>query len=133
MRSRSYVAFYGTLMSGFDSLRRLGAHRHVRLLGPCRIPGRLFDVGEWPTLVLADGVVHGELFEVLDEAVFAKLDPFEAYDPGDREGSSYLRVRVRLLEPAVDAWVYVCNEPVIPGPPIPSGSWRAWLATRSSG
>lgn len=121
------IAFYGTLMSGFDSLARLGVHEQLRLLGPCRIAGRLFDLGEWPTLVLGEGIVEGELFEVLDARLFTELDPFEDYDPADHSASSYLRVRSRLLEPALDAWLYVANEPVEERRLIASGSWYSWV------
>ena len=123
----SHVAFYGTLMSDFQTLDELGARDQLRLLGPCRLAGRLFDLGEWPTLVLGGGIAHGELFEVLDTAVFAKLDPFEDCDPGDHAGSSYLRVRVPLLAPAVQAWVYVSNGPPASAQEIPSGCWRTWI------
>jgi gamma-glutamylcyclotransferase (GGCT)/AIG2-like uncharacterized protein YtfP len=119
----AHVAFYGTLMSAFDTLERLGARERLRLLGPCRIAGRLFDLGEWPTLVLGAGIAHGELFEVLDPSVFEVLDPFENYDPGDQGRSSYLRVRRRLIRPDLEAWVYVASA-VPPGvAPIASGSW----------
>jgi gamma-glutamylcyclotransferase (GGCT)/AIG2-like uncharacterized protein YtfP len=117
------VAFYGTLMSAFDTLDTLGARRRLRLLGPCRIEGRLFDLGEWPTLVLGGGVAHGELFEVLDPAVFEVLDPFEDYDPIDHSRSSYVRVLRRLLAPDIDAWVYIATVPPRGATPISSGSW----------
>ncbi len=64
---RPYVAFYGTLMSRFATQDELGVRAALRPLGPCTIRGVLPDVGEWPTLVPGDGVVHGELFEVLGE------------------------------------------------------------------
>lgn len=121
------VAFYGTLMSGFEWQERLGVGAQLRLVGPCRIPGVLFDLGEWPTLVEREGVVEGELFEVLDARIFAELDPFEDYDPRDPDASRYLRVSRRLIEPDVEAWVYVANEPVDPAREIPSGSWYEWV------
>ena len=132
-RSTVHIAFYGTLMSGFDQLDELDARRQLRLLGPCRIAGVLFDMGEWPSLVLGEGVVHGELFEVLDERVFAKLDPFEDYDPGDRRASSYLRTRVPLLEPELEAWLYVATDPIPSARPIASGSWYRWTRHRRAG
>jgi len=94
------------------------------------LEGRLFDMGEWPTLVLGGGIVHGELFEVLDVAVFAKLDPFEECDPADPGRSRYTRERVALVEPETEAWVYVANEPVPHDALIESGSWYAWRTRR---
>jgi gamma-glutamylcyclotransferase (GGCT)/AIG2-like uncharacterized protein YtfP len=118
-----YVAFYGTLMSAFDSLDELDAREQLRLVGPCTIEGHLFNMGEWPSLTLGDGTVKGELFEILDHTVFGKLDPFERYDPAQRDQSGYQRRCVRLAEPAVDAWLYVANEAVTPQQLIQSGSW----------
>ena len=127
----SHVAFYGTLMSAFHWLDELQARHLLGLVGPCTIRGRLFDMGEWPTLVLGGGTVHGELFEVLDERVFERLDPFEDYDPADPCASSYTRVAVALLTPAVRAWLYVANGPVPAERHIPSGSWHALLGERA--
>jgi gamma-glutamylcyclotransferase (GGCT)/AIG2-like uncharacterized protein YtfP len=122
-RSAAHVAFYGTLMSGFEFQRQLGVHDALRLVGSCRIAGRLYDMGEWPTLVLGGGVVHGELFEVLDGGVFVELDRFEECYPEDLARSRYLRQPVALIAPAVRAWVYVANEPVPAAGQISSGSW----------
>lgn len=129
-RAPSHIAFYGTLMSSFDALDELEVRHLLRLLGPCAIRGRLFDLGEWPTLQAGGGVVEGELFEVLDDKVFARLDPFENYDPCDPRRSSYVRSAVLLLRPRVRAWVYLTNVPVAPEREISCGSWTAWLAAR---
>jgi len=124
------LALYGTLMSPFGALDELGARGGLRLIGPCEIPGRLFDVGEWPSLVAGEGIAHGELFEVLEASVFERLDPFEAYDPRDHSASTYIRARVRLLRPDAAAWVYVANTRLTGAVHIPSGSWQEWLAAR---
>jgi gamma-glutamylcyclotransferase (GGCT)/AIG2-like uncharacterized protein YtfP len=124
------LALYGTLMSPFGVLDELGARRHLRLLGACEIPGSLFDVGEWPSLVSGEGVAHGELFEVLSRTVFERLDPFEDYDPADHASSAYVRQSVRLVRPDVEAWVYVASTPLPGARLIPSGSWLQWLAGR---
>jgi gamma-glutamylcyclotransferase (GGCT)/AIG2-like uncharacterized protein YtfP len=125
------LALYGTLMSPFDALDDLDARRHLRLIGPCELPGRLFDVGEWPSLLAGEGVAHGELFEVLAASVLERLDTFEDYRPGDHAASAYIRARVRLLRPDAEAWVYVANTPLPGAVHIPSGSWHEWLATRA--
>ncbi len=128
----SRLALYGTLMSAFGTLEELGVRSRLRLLGPCSVAGRLYDLGEWPTLVLGGGIAHGELFEVLDESVFDTLDPFEEYDPRDRVRSSYLRLRAELLQPAGEAWVYVANHPVSSEHEIACGSWTQWLGERAA-
>jgi len=129
----SHIAFYGTLMSCFDTLEELDVRHLLRLVGPCAIGGRLFDLGDWPTLQPGGGVVAGEVFEVLDESVFAKLDPFEDYDPLAPLRSSYMRSAVWLLRPQLRAWLYVTNVPVAPEREIPGGSWTQWLTARAAG
>jgi gamma-glutamylcyclotransferase (GGCT)/AIG2-like uncharacterized protein YtfP len=128
----SHIAFYGTLMSRFDALDQLQVRSLLRPLGPCAIEGRLFDLGDWPTLELGGGVVEGELLEVLDDAVFATLDPFEDYDPCAPQRSSYVRSAIWLLRPRLRAWVYVTNVPVPSEREIASGSWTALLAARAA-
>ena len=122
-RPAEHLAFYGTLMSAFDTLDELGVREQLRLVGACTLAGRLYDMGEWPSLVLGGGIVRGELFEVLDAGVFVTLDPFEECYPADPVHSRYRRETVALIEPAVRAWVYVADEPMSPSALIPSGSW----------
>jgi gamma-glutamylcyclotransferase (GGCT)/AIG2-like uncharacterized protein YtfP len=127
------LACYGLLMSGFDAQRRLGAEGALSLVGPCRIPGRLFDMGEWPSLTRGRGIVHGELFQILDQAVFDVLDPFENYRPHDPQRSSYIRSAMMLIEPEVEAWVYIATGSVGEAPAVPSGSWYQHAGLRGPG
>lgn len=144
----THVAVYGTLMSGVtdqlaDPLLRAEAEQARRLLGrcvgPCDIPGKLYDLGQYPGLVLdSDAAVKGELYELpfgeLDSEglarfreVIAVLDAYEGYDPDNLDKSEYVRRYIKLRRPAdTSAWVYVLNTP---GPaealtPLPSGDWR---------
>jgi gamma-glutamylcyclotransferase (GGCT)/AIG2-like uncharacterized protein YtfP len=122
------LAVYGTLMSGEDHDGRPDVERLLRSVGPCRIPGRLHDLGGrgYPGLVAApdgDGTaVTGELYEVAEPATtLAVLDAYEE--------DEYERRRVRLASPPVDAWVYVYVG-ADPGEPIDDGDWRAFQAVR---
>jgi gamma-glutamylcyclotransferase (GGCT)/AIG2-like uncharacterized protein YtfP len=74
--------------------------------------------------------VHAELYEVIDREAFRLMDRHERYDPTDVEGSLYLRRAVRLLEPNVDAWVYVYNRDVGDAPEVAGGDWIDYLASR---
>lgn len=121
---------YGTLMTGFRRRALLGP---ARLEGVGRVRGSLYDLGEYPGLVLdGGGWVVGELYEVADLAVrLPRLDREEGYDPRREARSLYVRrrVQVELAEgPVVEAWAYVYQG--VPGraPRIPSGDWRAWVA-----
>jgi gamma-glutamylcyclotransferase (GGCT)/AIG2-like uncharacterized protein YtfP len=124
------LAVYGSLQSGMELEGRPELDEALRLVGPCWIAGALYDLGDYPALVRGDGSVLGELYEIIDTQVLALLDWFEQYDENDLDGSAYHRLRVRLLDPAVDAWVYLYNRDLNDVPPIPTGDWRHYLRTR---
>jgi gamma-glutamylcyclotransferase (GGCT)/AIG2-like uncharacterized protein YtfP len=74
--------------------------------------------------------VQAELYEVVDRDAFQIMDRHERYDPTDMQGSLYLRRAVRLLEPKVDAWVYVYSRDIADAPEVAGGDWIKYLATR---
>jgi gamma-glutamylcyclotransferase (GGCT)/AIG2-like uncharacterized protein YtfP len=116
-----FLAVYGTLMAGVEHDGKPAVEHALRAVGACRIPGVLHSAGDYPCLVEAAGEVSGELYEVVDPSVLDELDRYE--------GAEYERRRVRLIEPEVDAWVYVWTG-APPGEPIDDGDWRAFLAIR---
>lgn len=120
--------------AGCDLLDRLGAGPGLRRVGPCRVPGVLFDLGAYPALRPAGGardVVCGELHAIVDPAVLERLDAFEGYDPNDPAGSEYRRERITLLEPpGLVAWIYVYQRSPDPTRRIAAGDWRTHLAQR---
>lgn len=123
------LAVYGTLMGGQSYDGRPPVEELMRSLGPCRIPGVLFSEGLYPWLVEGEGEVAGELYEVADpESTFALLDAYENDDRHTDAGAGrYERRRIALLEPRVEAWVYVWDGPPR-GEPLDEGDWRTWLA-----
>lgn len=128
-----YVAVYGSLMSGLAGRDAPDVTDSLEFCGPCEIRGTLVDLGEYPGLVAAAGphdVVLGELYRVLDRHVFHELDKFERYDPLDRDGSLYIRRLVRLVQPALDAWVYVYNRESDGASKVLDGDWRAFVSSR---
>lgn len=131
-RQPDYIAVYGSLMSGLDLEDKPELDGIARLVGSCRIPGQLLDLGDYPGLDdCRPGSVVGELYEVLEDQVFGVMDRFERYDAHHRADSLYLRRCLRLLEPRVDAWVYVFNGQVTDRSPVLSGDWRRHLHERS--
>ena len=127
------LAVYGTLMSGQDYEGRPPVEELMRSLGPCRIPGQLFSEGDYPWLVAGEGEVAGELFAVSAggrDRVFELLDAYEDEGRHAVHGEGrYERRMTRLIEPDVDAWVYVWEGPSR-GEPLDSGDWLTWLALR---
>ena len=124
------LAAYGTLMRGQEYAGRPDVESLLRHVGPCRIAGTLYSEGDYPWLVAGEGEVAGDLFEVLDEATFAVLDAYENEGRHTADGAGrYERRRVELLEPDVEAWVYVWEGPAR-GEPLDAADWRTFLALR---
>lgn len=117
------IAVYGLLRAGESGFERFGLAGAFAPLGPCTIPGQLFDLGAYPGLVDGPGSVVGELFEVVDASVGPTLDAFEDYWPEDPDKSRYDRVLVDLLEPRRAAWVYRWRLGLDQARRIESGDW----------
>lgn len=70
------------------------------------------------------------MYEVLDFKAFQALDKYERYDSLRPNDSLYVRRAVRLIEPAVDAWVYFYNKGIDGKPLVSSGDWAEHKAAR---
>ena len=123
VRAGEAFAVYGLLRAGESGFAQFGLEHAFAPLGPCVLPGQLYDLGAYPGLVDAPGEVIGELFEVRDASVMPKVDAFEDYWPEDRARSRYERRKVRLIEPDRDAWVYIWILDVEDARLIESGDW----------
>jgi len=123
METGDLLAVYGLLRAGEVGFERFGLAQAFEDIGPCIIPGKLYDLGRYPGLVEGEGRVAGELFRVKNMSVMPQLDKYEDYDPADEAGSRYLRRRVALIEPDVAAWVYLWNRSVEDCKPIANGDW----------
>ncbi len=120
------IAFYGSLRRSFGVQQRLGIHSRLRYLRPCLLRGRLYDLGAYPALLPGDGRVRAELYEPLDDRLIGFLDAFEGYDPRRPKQSQYRRQRVELIEPHIDAWVYLYNRSVEGRPLVDAGCWESY-------
>jgi len=125
VREGDLLAVYGLLRKGESGFARFGLAQAFEHVGPCLIPGKLYDLGDYPGLIASEGRVIGELFRVIDISVMPQLDRFEDYDPADELRSRYLRREVALIEPEIIAWVYLWNQSVENCKPIASGDWLA--------
>lgn len=117
------LAVYGTLREGAATLEPLAMRAAMQRHGPCKLRGTLYDLGAYPGLVDGPGVVTGDVFVVSDPAIWAELDRYEEFDPDKLAGSEYDRVYVRLVEPALDAWVYRYIRPLGDAPVVAGGDW----------
>ena len=117
------LAAYGSLRRGLAGYKKMDRERTLRYLGPCLIAGRLFDLGSYPGLVDGPGEVVGELFELRNDIALKRLDRFEGHDVRNPAESLFVRALVRLIEPDIDAWVYLHNRPGPKDRPVASGDW----------
>jgi gamma-glutamylcyclotransferase (GGCT)/AIG2-like uncharacterized protein YtfP len=129
------LAVYGELLSGLDAhepaeLGGQALRKGLVLKGSCWIPGVLYDLGPYPALAPGRGEVLGELYEVSDPSLFEELDWFETYDRGWQTEPEYVRRLIPLIEPEVEAWVYVYARDPGNSPRIESGDWRGHLGDR---
>jgi gamma-glutamylcyclotransferase (GGCT)/AIG2-like uncharacterized protein YtfP len=124
MRERFRLFAYGHLRRGQIGHRLLELEQRTKWLGEARIHGRLYDLGDYPGLVLGgEDIVHGEVIDFDDAALWAPLDAYEECDPDQPETSEYRRIEIDLLDAGGRAWVYVFNRPVEGLTPIASGVW----------
>lgn len=112
-----HLFVYGTLRSGGGAAGQL---RGCRLVGPGSVAGTLYDLGDYPALVLGgDGRVEGEVWRC-PAGVLPRLDEYE----GVAEG---LFGRAEVEAAGVRCWTYVAGPRLLPGLTperrIASGSW----------
>jgi gamma-glutamylcyclotransferase (GGCT)/AIG2-like uncharacterized protein YtfP len=91
-----FLLLYGSLGSREPKHTELGLDKSLEYLGPREIHGSLYDLGEFPGLVLGPGVVVAELFKIRDLSVLLRLDPYEEYDHAKFEGSLFRRTTLQI-------------------------------------
>lgn len=131
---------YGTLLSGLNNHHFL---QGATCLGSATLPGALFDLGDYPGLIVAGALalplapVMGELYEV-KPAQWAQLDALEQFDPQSMSNSMYLRqwAEVTWLKTGAAqsqrAQVYVYNWPLTDRPRIENGDFRRHISTKKA-
>src|SRR5437870_10000377 len=90
------VFLYGTLIPGQEPAEMTPVVTRLRRIGAARVTGRLYDFGEYPGAILDDSSgssIAGQVFEVPDKDLLTSLDDYERFDPEDRAGSLFVRVR----------------------------------------
>ena len=116
---------YGTLrptLARGEPARLIEGLRHR---GTATVRGLLYDLGDYPGLVLGEGTVRGDLLEVVSAEQLAALDAYEECD-----GSRPLYRRELLPVIRADgvetlAWVYLYARPLAAARPIPGGDYAA--------
>jgi gamma-glutamylcyclotransferase (GGCT)/AIG2-like uncharacterized protein YtfP len=110
---------YGTLMRGFRLHRLLDGR--ARYIGRGQVKGRIIDLGSYPgALPDARGTLHGEIYRIVDPALWTALD--------SAEGAQYHRREVTVRSEdgrELAAGIYWYIGPLDRGVPIPGGDYRA--------
>jgi len=121
-----YLFLYGTLMRGLDAMDSLSANSCLQFLREAQVRGQLYDLGSYPGLLPGQGLVRGEVYEVLNPRIWSILDPYEDYLPGNETGSLYLREQLELSDGSGRVWTYIYNEKVGEHSLIADGDWRKY-------
>jgi gamma-glutamylcyclotransferase (GGCT)/AIG2-like uncharacterized protein YtfP len=99
-----HLFVYGTLRSGGGAAELL---RGCRLVGTATVAGTLYDLGDYPALVLGgDGRVEGEVWRCPAD-LLRRLDEYE----GVAEG---LFGRAEVEAAGVRCWTYVAGPRLLP-------------------
>ncbi len=109
----------------------------LRFVGLGKIRGQLFDLGEYPGGVVGEHFethIVGEVYELLEpREVFAVLDVYEGFVPGELEASLFARVQAPATlsdGSQLVCWLYAYNDWVATGRLIAGGDYLEYLQTR---
>ena len=98
-----------------------------KFLGEATVKGTLFDLGDYPGLLLdtSGQTVFGEVYEV-DTETLKELDEFEATADYRR-----FQTTVSVMETSINCWVYCPDPERCEGlPRINSGDWIEYSRSR---
>jgi len=120
---------YGSLLPGCAPPAMADLCKRLKRIGPARVRGRLYDLGDYPAMVFIKefGGVRGEVVEVDSDETWQALDEYEGC-PHPAAGDGLFR-RVWTIAmfdngEKVNCWVYVYMRELGNAKPIESGCWR---------
>ena len=122
-RVRQYLFAYGTLQPRLAPPAIAAVVRRLRPAGRGWVGGSLYDLGDYPgaTFGGTGSFVHGRIYRVPDQLLWAELDQYEGVADG-----LFHRVRVtvglRSGRPLA-CWAYAYSGPSSDRPPIASGRY----------
>ena len=124
-----FLFVYGTLHRG-QPLHPYLAGSRTLFVGEGVIPGRLFDLGDYPAAI-ADSkrfsTIRGEVHELLaPDEILPVLDEVEGFDPQRPGKSLFERVEATVvLEDGrtLRAWVYFYRRSLLGATEIPNGDY----------
>ena len=113
-----FLAVYGTLRRRCQFRQGYLVTRSLKFFGQGLLRGlRLAQCG-YPAILEQPGLVHVELFRVLQESIWPILDRYEGYKPEIGSYSLFIRKAVVLVRPRICAWVYFIGREIPRGRPV---------------
>lgn len=131
---------YGSLRSGFKSPAYDYISRFFSFIGPAKVKGSLFDLGDYPAGVPSpdERYIVGELYIIKNKAEFTwaigQLDDYEGVSVEADEVQLYKRelTDVYFNDELTKAWIYWYNESVAGKPLVASGDMIQYLEQKNN-
>lgn len=137
MKAPEHLFVCGTLRSGLVPDEVAGLMGRAPRIGVASVPGRLYDLGDYPGAVLdpdCNTKIIGEVFQLPDDgAALAALDAYEGIDPENPDDSLFVRREAEItLEGGanLNCWIYVYNRQVASATLITSGDYLIYKQER---
>lgn len=132
MDNSNYIFVYGSLMGSIQSGIAKKLHAGAEFVGEGYVQGQLFDLGQYPGLIIweGDSWVKGHVFQMADPAALIPfLDAYEDINWGQPDLSEYWRamVEVKVADAYFDCWAYLYNQPTDQLSLIPDGDYLAYM------
>jgi gamma-glutamylcyclotransferase (GGCT)/AIG2-like uncharacterized protein YtfP len=115
--SVNYLFVYGTLLQKGNKFAAF-LNENSRFYGKGKVSGKLYDVGEYPGLVLqlaTNHFVYGRIYSMTDpEAILKVLDDYEGFGEDQVQPNEFIRVltAIESENDVLKCWVYLYNLPV---------------------
>jgi len=133
-----HLFVYGSLRSGFKSPAYAYISRYFHLIGPAKVKGRLYDMGDYPAAIPStdEQYIVGELYVLNHESEFnwaiEQLDDYEGVHVEEGEAPLYIRKTEEVITDSGNtlAWMYWFNGSITNQPLIESGDVLAYIKSK---
>ncbi len=133
-----HLFVYGSLRSGFKSPAYAYISRYFHLIGPAKVKGRLYDMGDYPAAIPStdEHYIVGELYVLNHESEFnwaiEQLDDYEGVHVEEGEAPLYIRKTEEVITDSGNtlAWMYWLNGSITNQPLIESGDVLAYIKSK---
>lgn len=128
---------YGTLLQQGNTYADY-LNQHCTYLSPGKIKGLLYDIGEYPGLVIAteaENYVYGSIYKLHQPDKNLKvIDDYEGYGAEQELPNLYIRIikQIETTDSIINAWIYLYNLNVGGLPLIPSGDYAQYIRQKKS-